>query len=81
MQLLRGIVKTHRGKIFEIAKKFNRSRDPWQRRLSLVMVEWYTRDREAHQEIKALVKNLEKDQEYYVQKAVGWIKRNFQKGK
>ena len=48
MQFLRGIVKTHRQQIFEIAKKLNHSKDPWQRRLSLVMVEWYTRHSETH---------------------------------
>jgi 3-methyladenine DNA glycosylase AlkD len=81
MQFLRGIVKTHRREIFEIAKKLNHSRDPWQRRLSLVMIEWYTREAQAHQDIKALVKNLDNDQEYYVKNAVAWIKRNFKKGK
>ncbi|MEI9809158.1 MAG: hypothetical protein WDO16_15575 [Bacteroidota bacterium] len=41
------------------------------------MVEWYTRDSGRHAEIKKLVKALEDDEEYYVKKAVAWIKRNF----
>jgi len=45
------------------------------------MVEWYTRKSEAHKEINDLVKNLESDNEYYVKKAVVWIKRNLKKGK
>jgi 3-methyladenine DNA glycosylase AlkD len=81
MQFLRGIIKTHQREIFAISKKLNHSKDPWQRRLSLVMVEWYTREKENHKEIKQLVKNLENDQEYYVKKAVVWINRNFKKGK
>jgi 3-methyladenine DNA glycosylase AlkD len=81
MQFLRGIVKTHSKEIFAIAGEFNRSKNPWQRRLSLVMVEWYTRDGSHHTEIKKLVKNLETDDEYYVKKAVTWINRNFTKGK
>jgi 3-methyladenine DNA glycosylase AlkD len=81
MQFLRSIVKTHQQEIFELAKKFNHSKDPWQRRLSLVMVEWYTRQSSTHKEINELVKNLEGDKEYYVKKAVVWIKRNFKKGK
>jgi len=81
MQFLRGIVKTHGDEIVEIAKTLNYSRDPWQRRLSLVMVEWYTRNGEMHQVIKSLLKNLEEDREYYVRKAVTWIKRDLQKGK
>jgi 3-methyladenine DNA glycosylase AlkD len=81
MQFLRGIVKTHAEEIFELAGKFNHSKDPWQRRLSLVMVEWYTRKGEYHDQIKKLVKQLEGDEEYYVKKAVVWINRNFDKGK
>ncbi len=81
MQFLRGIVKTHEKEIFAIAEKYNQSKDPWQRRLSLVMVEWYTRHGDAHAAIKKLVKNLEGDKEYYVKKAVVWIKKNFAKGK
>jgi 3-methyladenine DNA glycosylase AlkD len=81
MQFLRGIIKTHVAEIFEIAQKFNKDKNFWKRRLSLVMVEWYTRNTQHHIEIKKLVKNLENDDEYYVKKAVIWITKNFQKGK
>jgi 3-methyladenine DNA glycosylase AlkD len=81
MQFLRGIVKTHAEDIFALAAQLNQSKDPWQRRLSLVMVEWYTRGSDHHTVIRKLVKNLEGDDEYYVKKAVVWIKRNFMKGK
>ena len=81
MQFLRGIVKTHQKQIFNLAGKLNRSKDPWQRRLSLVMEEWYTRKGDAHRAIQELVKNLESDKEYYVKKAVIWINRNFKKGR
>ncbi|MBL7746338.1 MAG: DNA alkylation repair protein [Chitinophagaceae bacterium] len=81
MQFLRSIVKTHRDEIFRIAKRFNRSANMWQRRLSLVMVEWYTRHSADHADIKKLVTALANDKEYYVKKAVVWINRNFTKGK
>jgi 3-methyladenine DNA glycosylase AlkD len=81
MQFLRSIVKSHAVQIFAIAEKFSRSKNPWQRRLSLVMVEWYTRKNEHHGEIKQLVKTLENDNEYYVKKAITWINRNLKKGK
>lgn len=81
MQFLRGIVKTHAKEIFAVASKYNASKNMWQRRLSLVMVEWYTRTKEHTPEIKKLVKVLEKDDEYYVKKAVVWINRNFTKGR
>ncbi|MFT3933497.1 MAG: DNA alkylation repair protein [Chitinophagaceae bacterium] len=81
MQSLKGLVKTHAEEIFSLARKLNTAENLWQRRLSLVLVEWYTRDKKKHTEINALVKLLEKDEEYYVRKAVEWIKRNMQKGK
>ena len=81
MQFLRGIVKTHADEIFALANKLNQSKDSWQRRLSLVMVEWYTRDKTYHPQIKKLVKNLENDEEYYVKKAIHWIRRNLSKGR
>lgn len=81
MQFLRGVVKTHADDIFALANKYKSSKNFWQRRLSLVMVEWYTRHSDRHAEIKKLVKALENDEEYYVKKAVVWIKRNFTKGK
>jgi 3-methyladenine DNA glycosylase AlkD len=81
MQALKPIVKTHQKEIFALAWKCNSSKDFWQRRLSLVLVEWYTRIKALHPEIKKLVKNLETDEEYYVKKAVVWINKNFLKEK
>ena len=79
MQSLRSIVKTHREEIFKLASKYNSSPNPWKRRLSLVLVEWYTRDPSTHPAINKLVKALEKDEEYYVRKAVEWIRRSLAK--
>ncbi len=81
MQALQTIRKTHEQEIFALAKKYNRSPNLWLRRLSLVLVEWYTRDKSLHAEINKLVKPLENDNEYYVKKAVIWINKNFAKGK
>ena len=79
MQSLKPLVKTHSKEIFALAKKCNRSENLWQRRLSLVMVEWYTRNKEFHPAILKLVNNLRKDKEYYVKKAIVWIERNLEK--
>lgn len=81
MQGLKPILKTNQKEIFALAWKYNSSKDFWQRRLSLVLVEWYTRVKALHPEIKKLVKNLENDKEYYVKKAVVWINKNFAKEK
>jgi 3-methyladenine DNA glycosylase AlkD len=81
MQSLKTIVRTHEKEIFALAKQLNRSANFWQRRLSLVLVEWYTRYPEKHTGIMKLVTPLKKDPEYYVQKAITWIEKNFRKGK
>ena len=81
MQLLRGIVKTHADEIFKLAEKYSLSKDPWQRRLSLVMIEWYTRDTSYHDRINKIVSLHKNDEEYYVKKAVSWILRNLEKGR
>jgi len=81
MQALKGVRKKMGEEIFLLATKYNRSKNSWQRRLSLVMVEWYTRDPSYHNQIKRLVNAVENDEEYYVRKAVQWINRNFKKRK
>ena len=81
MQGLKPILKTHQKEIFALAKQYNHSTDFWQRRLSLVLVEWYTRMNEMHPEIKKLVRSLKNDEEYYVKKAIVWINKNLEKGK
>jgi 3-methyladenine DNA glycosylase AlkD len=81
MQSLKAIVHTHQTEIFALAKKINKSKNLWERRLSLVLVEYYTRYKNLHPQIIALVKPLENDEEYYVKKAVVWIMKNFVKGK
>jgi 3-methyladenine DNA glycosylase AlkD len=44
-----------------------------------VILEVFTKDSSLHPEIMSRVSLLEKDEEYYVKKAVAWIKRNFEK--
>ena len=81
MQSLKPIVLTHEREIFGLAGRLNGSEDFWQRRLSLVLVEWYTRYKRLLPAIKKLVKGVENDEEYYVRKAVMWVRKNLEKGK
>ena len=81
MAALRKLRPTHTDEIFTLSRKLNQSSDLWQRRLSLVLIEWYTRNKELHAEIRSLLSPLENDEEYYVRKAVDWINKNFAKGK
>lgn len=81
MQSLKPIAKLKQKEIFALSKKLMKSKNPWERRLSLVIIEVFTKDRSLQPEILSRVKILEGDKEYYVKKAVVWIKRNFKKGK
>lgn len=81
MQSLKPVAKKMQKEIFELSAKLLRSKNFWERRLSLVIVEVFTKDKALQPEIIKRVKALEDDEEYYVQKAVVWIKKNFIKGK
>ena len=81
MQSLKPVAKKMQREIFDLSAKLLKSKNPWERRLSLVIIEVFTKDKSLHPEIMKRVKALENDEEYYVQKAVEWIKRNFKKGK
>lgn len=81
MQSLKPVAKKIQNEIFDLSAKLVRSKNYWERRLSLVIIEVFTKDKSLHPEIMRRVKMLENDDEYYVKKAVVWIKRNFEKGK
>lgn len=81
MQSLKPISKIKQKEIFALSGKLINSKNFWERRLSLVIIEVFTKDKSLHPEILKRVKLLENDEEYYVRKAVDWIKRNIKKGK
>lgn len=81
MQATKSINKSHAAEIFEISNALIVSANPWQRRLALVLSEWYTRDKKYHPTINKLLEAVQDDEAYYVRKAVVWIRRNFKKGR
>ena len=81
MQSLKPVAKKIQQEIFELSAKLVSSKNLWERRLSLVIIEVFTKDKSLYPEIAKRVKMLENDEEYYVKKAVIWIKRNFEKGR
>lgn len=65
-------------KMLTYVKKWNKSDNLWERRQSLVSLYYYSRTKETHipfEDSSRLVFNLMNDDEYYVQKAVGWTLR------
>ena len=81
MQSLKPVAKKIQHEIFDLSAKLVKSKSLWERRLSLVIIEVFTKDKTLQTEIMKRVELLENDDEYYVRKAVDWIKRNFKKGK
>lgn len=81
MQSVQPIREKFQLEIFSLAQRLIVSTDAWQRRLALVLVEWYTRQRHLLPDIEALLHTVENDEAYYVQKAVAWVKRNIDKKK
>lgn len=81
MQSLKPVSKKVQNEIFDLSVKLVTSKNLWERRLSLVIIEVFTKDKSLHPEILKRVNTLENDEEYYVKKAVAWIKRNFVKGR
>ena len=81
MQSLKPVSKKIQKEIFALSARLLKSKSLWERRLSLVIIEVYTKDKSLQPEIMRRVNILEDDEEYYVRKAVDWIKRNFKKGK
>ena len=66
------------GKLIAQLEKWNRSKNPWERRQSLVSLFYYSRTKKQHVEFDLVQKhvlNLISDSDYFVQKAVGWSLR------
>ena len=81
MQSLKPVAKKIQKEILDLSARLVKSRNFWERRLSLVIIEVFTKDNSLKAEIVRRVKLLENDEEYYVKKAVVWIKTNFEKGR
>jgi len=64
--------------MLDILKKWNTSKNLWERRQSLVALYYYARTKKEHisfEQTKEFVYPLLADKEYFVQKAVGWTLR------
>jgi general stress protein 26 len=55
MQSIKSLVKAYAKEIFALANKLSKSKNLWRRRLSLVLVESYTKHKEYHPQINRLI--------------------------
>jgi 3-methyladenine DNA glycosylase AlkD len=79
MQSLKAIVGTHQKETFALANTLIGSNLMWQRRLALVLVEWYCRKKELQSSIEQLLELVKNDKEYYIKKAVVWLNSSIHK--
>lgn len=64
--------------MMQLIEQWNSSKNPWERRQSLVSLFYYSRTKNSHIEYKIsekLIHNVINDDDYYVQKAIGWALR------
>lgn len=67
-----------KNKFLSQLEKWNKSKNPWERRQSLISLFYYARTKKNHVEFDLAQKhllNLIDDSDYFVQKAVGWTLR------
>ncbi|MCD6013799.1 MAG: hypothetical protein K0Q79_3661 [Flavipsychrobacter sp.] len=72
------ILETYPAQVYAQLKKWNKDKNLWKRRQSVVSLLYFSRTKKVYlpfEQIAALVEPLLKDQEYYVQKGVGWTLR------
>jgi len=78
-QGIRKIVIIKQKEIFEISKELIKSRNLWQRRFALVLLVNFVKDKSPKREIRKIIKKVEDDEEYYVKKAIVWLKKELKK--
>lgn len=79
MQSLKPIVEKFKEEIWQLSDELIHSKNKWQRRFALVLIEYFTRYPEDHEKIKKQIAKVKNDEEYYVKKAVSWLERNLKK--
>ncbi len=72
------VLESYPGEVYGLLAEWNKDRDIWKRRQSVVSLLYYSRTKKTYlpyKKIAALVTPLLLDKEYYVQKGVGWTLR------
>ncbi len=75
IQGLKSIAKIKQKEILNLSKKLVRSPNPWKRRFGVVLLVNFEKEKGLRKEIRAILNSLQDDREYYVRKAVTWVRR------
>ena len=79
MQGVKGIALEKQTELLAWSKKLVKSRNLWERRLGLVLLTHFVKDRNSRTQIEETLVRLGGDKEHYVKKAVAWLQRDLRK--
>ncbi len=75
-QGIKSITGIKKDEIIEFSKKLIKSRNPWKQRFGIVLLVNFKKDPRMKKVVEGLLK-LVKNDDYYVKKAVDWVRRSF----
>ena len=79
MQGVKGIAIEKPIELFAWSNKLVKSSNLWERRLSLVLLTHFVKDRNSRTQIEKTLARLSGDKEHYVKKAVEWLQKDLRK--
>ena len=78
-QGIKSIAKIKQKEILELSRKLIKSKNLWKRRFAIVLLINFKKEESLRDKIIDIIKEAENDKEYYVKKAVEWLKRSLKR--
>jgi len=75
MQGVKGIALAKQTELFAWSNKLVKSKNLWERRLALVLLTHFVKDKNSRAQIDKTLARVRGDKEHYVKKAVQWLQR------
>jgi 3-methyladenine DNA glycosylase AlkD len=79
MQGVKGIALEKQIELFAWSNKLVKSKNLWERRLGLVLLTHFVKERSSRTQIEETLAKLGGDKEHYIKKAVQWLQRDLRK--
>ena len=76
MQGVKGIALKKQTELFAWSSKLVKSKNLWERRLALVLLTHFVKDKDSCDQIEETLARVRSDKEHYVKKAVEWLRRD-----
>ena len=76
MQGVKGIALKKQTELFAWSNKLVKSKNLWERRLALVLLTHFVKDKDSRAQIEETLARVRGDKEHYVKKAVEWLQKD-----